>query len=67
MRRRWELDHYEPVGARPDLALVVPNFRAAHALCNRRRAAEGSAGVAPATEDDDGSGEVFVELTSEDW
>ncbi|HUH70112.1 MAG TPA: hypothetical protein VLZ05_15390 [Mycobacterium sp.] len=36
--RAFELDHYVPVAA-PELALEPSNFRAAHAVCNKRRAA----------------------------
>ena len=50
----WELDHDIPVAERPDQALVVSNFRASHAICNRRR------GGPPEMEPDTG-------CPSEDW
>jgi hypothetical protein len=56
--RAWELDHYIPVSDPVDgerLALEPSNFRASHALCNRRRAAL-------LVDDDDELG-----VPSEDW
>ena len=64
--RAFELDHYEPVVSAPALALEPTNFRASHAVCNRRRAAAGGpdglgVGVGPGSEND-GYG-----VPSEDW
>ena len=33
----WEPDHVQTVKARPDLALMVGNLRASHAVCNKSR------------------------------
>ena len=37
--RAFELDHAIPVSVAPELALEPSNFRASHAVCNRRRQA----------------------------